>query len=104
MNAVSFFRLFTRLFLGKRRTGFTVMADALPRERWILAGIVLFVVLGGLFPSATVIEHSSEVDVAEKAIRSFDNLGRGIGNSDSNSPVECPAPKPKRDLNRRTGS
>ena len=59
MNAVSFFRLFTRLFLGKRRTGFTVMADALPRERWILAGIVLFVVLGGLFPNAMVIEHYS---------------------------------------------
>ena len=34
MNAVSVFRLFTRLFLGKRRT--TLMADALPRERWIL--------------------------------------------------------------------
>ena len=35
MNAVSVFRLFARLFLGKRRTGFTIMADALPRERWI---------------------------------------------------------------------
>ena len=33
MNAVTFFRLFSVLFLGKRRTGFTVMADALPRER-----------------------------------------------------------------------
>jgi NADH-quinone oxidoreductase subunit M len=54
MNAVSIFRLFTRLFLGKRRTGFTVMADALPRERWILTVIVLFVVLGGLFPNAIV--------------------------------------------------
>jgi NADH-quinone oxidoreductase subunit M len=63
MNAVSFFRLFTRLFLGKRRTGFTIAADALPRERWVLAGIVLFVVLGGLFPNATVIEHSSGVNV-----------------------------------------
>src|SRR6185312_12320476 len=31
MNAVSIFRLFTRLFLGRRRTGFTHMADALPR-------------------------------------------------------------------------
>jgi len=41
MNAVSIFRLFTRLFLGERRTGFTLMADALPRERWILtAGVV----------------------------------------------------------------
>lgn len=54
MNAVSIFRLFARLFLGKRRTGFTVMTDALPRERWILTLAVLFVVLGGLFPSAIV--------------------------------------------------
>jgi NADH-quinone oxidoreductase subunit M len=84
MNAVSFFRLFSRLFLGKRRTGFTVMADALPRERWVLAGIVLFVVVGGLFPNATVIEHSSEVDVVEEAIRTFDNLTRGTGYSDNN--------------------
>jgi len=74
MNAVSVFRLFSRLFLGQRRTGFTVMADALPRERWILAGIVLFVVLGGLFPNATVIEHSSEVEVVDESIHTFDNL------------------------------
>jgi len=65
MNAVSFFRLFTRLFLGKRRTGFTVMADALPRERWILAAGVLFVVFGGLFPNAIVIQRSSEVDLVQ---------------------------------------
>lgn len=51
MNAVSIFRLFARLFLGKRRTGFTHMADALPRERWTLAVGVLFVVLGGIFPN-----------------------------------------------------
>ncbi|PWU12635.1 MAG: hypothetical protein C5B51_00205 [Terriglobia bacterium] len=62
MNAVSFFRLFTRLFLGKRRTGFTVMADALPRERWILATGVLFVALGGLFPSAIVTLRSAEAE------------------------------------------
>ena len=68
MNAVSIFRLFTRLFLGKRRTGFTVMADALPRERWILAAGVLFVVLGGLFPNAIVVRHSAETDIAEQAI------------------------------------
>ena len=60
------------------------MADALPRERWILAGIVLFVVLGGLFPNATVIEHSSEVDVVDEAIRTFDNLNRSTGDSDNN--------------------
>ena len=68
MNAVSFFRLFTRLFLGKRRTGFTVMADALPRERWILAAGVLFVIFGGLFPNAVVIRRSSEADLVQEAI------------------------------------
>ena len=68
MNAVSVFRLFTRLFLGKRRTGFTVMADALPRERWILTAGVLFVVLGGLFPNAIVAQRSAEADIVEQVI------------------------------------
>ena len=62
MNAVSLFRLFARLFLGKRRTGFTHMADALPRERWTLAAGMLFVVLGGLFPNLIVAQRSAEAD------------------------------------------
>lgn len=66
MNAVSVFRLFTRLFLGKRRTGFTLMADALPRERWILTAGVLFVVLGGLFPNMIVAQRAAEA--VEQAI------------------------------------
>ena len=66
MNAVSIFRLFTRLFLGKRRTGFTVMADALPRERWILAVGILFVVLGGLYPNAIVVQRSAEADIVQR--------------------------------------
>ena len=68
MNAVSVFRLFTRLFLGKHRTGFTVMADALPRERWILAAGVLFVVLGGLFPNVIVAQRSAEMDIIERVV------------------------------------
>jgi len=67
MNAVSFFRLFTRLFLGKRRTGFTVMADALLREQWILTAGVLFVILGGLFPSAIVAPRLAEAETARQA-------------------------------------
>ena len=59
MNAISMFRLFTRLFLGKRRTGITVMADALPCERWALTAGVLFVVLGGLFPNAILMQPSA---------------------------------------------
>ncbi len=67
MNAVSFFRLFTRLFLGKRRTGFTIVADALPREQWILAAGVLFVVLGGLFPNGIVAPRLAEAEATRPA-------------------------------------
>jgi NADH-quinone oxidoreductase subunit M len=85
MNAVSVFRLFMRLFLGRRRTGFTVMADALPRERWILSAGVLFVVLGGLFPAAIVSLRSAEAEVM------------GQSAADWASPrLECPATPPAR--------
>lgn len=77
MNAVSMFRLFVRLFLGKRRTGFTVMADALPRERWILTAGVLFVVLGGLFPSAIVTLQSAQAERVEQAITAPVPAGAG---------------------------
>ena len=62
LNAVSFFRLFIRLFFGKRRTGFTIIADALPREQWILTAGVLFVVLGGLFPNAFVAPRLAQAE------------------------------------------
>lgn len=81
MNAISFFRLFTRLFLGKRRTGFTIVADALPRERWILAAGILFVVFGGLFPNAIVIQHSSDADFVQEAIHIDANVN-SIGKAD----------------------
>lgn len=62
MNAVSLFRLFTRLFLGKRRTGFTITADVLPREQWILAAAMLFVALCGLFPDKIIALRSAEAE------------------------------------------
>ena len=76
MNAVSILRLFARLFLGKRRTGFTHMADALPRERWTLAAGVLFVVLGGIFPNLIVGQRSAEADAVAKGM-----AGRGFSNA-----------------------
>jgi NADH-quinone oxidoreductase subunit M len=71
MNAVSIFRLFARLFLGKRRTGFTHMADALPRERWTLAAGILFVVLGGIFPNLIVGQRSAEADAVGRGMTEF---------------------------------
>jgi NADH-quinone oxidoreductase subunit M len=76
MNAVSVFRLFARLFLGKRRTGFTAVVDALPRERWILAIGIVFVVLGGLFPNVIVARRSAEAGLVEGALRAHPRIGR----------------------------
>ncbi|HEY7838217.1 MAG TPA: proton-conducting transporter membrane subunit [Terriglobales bacterium] len=69
MNAVSVFRLFARLFLGRRKTGLIGMADALPRERWIFTVGVAFFVLGGLFPSAIVARRAAEAEMVEQALQ-----------------------------------
>ena len=67
MNAVTVFRLFASLFLGKSKTVFTIMADALPRERWILTAGVVFVVLGGLFPNAIIARWAAQAEAVEQA-------------------------------------
>jgi NADH-quinone oxidoreductase subunit M len=54
MNAVSLFRLFSRMFTGTQRTGIQGIADAVPRERWVLAAIVFFIVAAGMMPNVAV--------------------------------------------------
>jgi len=54
MNAVSLFRLFSKMFLGTQRTGIHGVGDAIPRERWVLAAIAVFIVVAGVTPSAAV--------------------------------------------------
>ena len=54
MNAVSLFRLFSKMFLGKQSGEVRGVSDALPRERWVLAAIVVFIVAAGLMPSRIV--------------------------------------------------
>lgn len=51
INAFSVMRLFARLFLGQPVSAARDLADALPRERWVLVAALLFLVLGGLFPA-----------------------------------------------------
>ncbi|HYI97629.1 MAG TPA: proton-conducting transporter membrane subunit [Bryobacteraceae bacterium] len=54
LNAVQVLRLFSHLFLGTRGTLGEGVPDALPRERWVLSACLLFLVWGGLAPSALV--------------------------------------------------
>lgn len=94
INAVTIFRLFARLFLGRRKTGFTIMADALPRERWILTAGVLFVVLGGVFPRAIVTGWSVQAEAVPQTVhgdRSAASLHPGI---DGRQPLHSLADSP----------
>ena len=54
LNAVTVFRLFTTLFMGKRANQSTPIPDALPRERLALVVTVMLLVAGGLVPSLFV--------------------------------------------------
>jgi len=54
MNAVSLFRLFSKMFLGTQKTGIHGIGDAIPRERWVLSVIVIFIVAAGVMPSAVL--------------------------------------------------
>ncbi len=54
LNAFSVVRLFARLFLGRPISAAQDLADALPRERWILTAALLFLLLGGLFPAPLI--------------------------------------------------
>ncbi|MEJ7606533.1 MAG: proton-conducting transporter membrane subunit [Bryobacteraceae bacterium] len=50
ISAVQLFRLFSRLFLGKRGIHVPAIADCLPRERWALTALALFLLAGGFAP------------------------------------------------------
>lgn len=52
LNAFVVLRLFARLFWGNPLEAAAGMPDALPRERWALSAGLLYLVFGGLFPSA----------------------------------------------------
>ncbi|MBI3298976.1 MAG: hypothetical protein HYZ75_12470 [Elusimicrobia bacterium] len=52
LNGFVVLRLFALLFWGPALDAARGMPDALPRERWFLSAAVLFLLFGGLFPSA----------------------------------------------------
>lgn len=67
LNAFQIFRLFVRIFLGTKPSEDTVgVPDALPRERWGLTALLVFLILGGLAPAAVVSVH---LPAAEALVR-----------------------------------
>jgi NADH-quinone oxidoreductase subunit M len=50
-NAINLLRIFNILFLGVLPRDVIDIPDALPRERWPLAVITVFLIAGGIFPS-----------------------------------------------------
>lgn len=54
LNAVTVFRLFSVLFLGRRAIHTTPIPDARPRERLALAGVILLLIGGGLIPQVLI--------------------------------------------------
>lgn len=71
LNAFSIVRLFARLFLGQPVPAARDVADALPRERWVLVAALLFLVLGGLFPAQPMRLPSI---AAERLMKAFPSL------------------------------
>ncbi|MCA1964545.1 MAG: hypothetical protein LDL31_11420 [Prosthecobacter sp.] len=50
-NAINLLRIFNILFLGVLPKHVIDIPDALPRERWPLAAMVVFLIAGGIFPA-----------------------------------------------------
>jgi NADH-quinone oxidoreductase subunit M len=62
LNAITMVRFFARLFMGRRHGDALPLPDALPRERWALAAVVAFLVIGGLAPRLFVSVDSAATD------------------------------------------
>jgi NADH-quinone oxidoreductase subunit M len=62
-NAITMYRLFSTLFLGRAASSTPSIPDALPRERWALTATAAFLVLNGIVPSLLV---SLRTPVAER--------------------------------------
>ena len=67
-NAINFMRLFGTLFLGVLPKHVINIPDALPRERWPLAACMVFLILGGLFPSVVIGWRAEAASVIETAL------------------------------------
>jgi NADH-quinone oxidoreductase subunit M len=53
-NAITMYRLFATLFMGRSAAATPAMPDAMPRERWALTAVAAFLVVNGILPSLLV--------------------------------------------------
>jgi NADH-quinone oxidoreductase subunit M len=54
LNAITIYRLFAMLFLGRAAAATPKLRDAMPGERWALSAVAVFLVANGLVPSILV--------------------------------------------------
>ncbi|MEZ5384496.1 MAG: proton-conducting transporter membrane subunit [Prosthecobacter sp.] len=67
-NAINLLRIFSTLFLGVLPKHVIDIPDALPRERWPLAVIAVFLVVGGIFPSQVLHWREAAAHQIESAL------------------------------------
>ncbi len=67
-NAINLLRIFKILFLGVLPRDVADIPDALPRERWPLTVIVVFLVFGGIFPSQILRWRGQAAQLIETSI------------------------------------
>jgi NADH-quinone oxidoreductase subunit M len=67
-NAINLLRIFNLLFLGVLPRDVIDIPDALPRERWPLAAVSIFLILGGIFPSKVLHWREDAARGIEKAL------------------------------------
>jgi NADH-quinone oxidoreductase subunit M len=53
-NAITVYRLFATLFMGRSAATTPTMPDAMPRERWALTAVATFLIVNGILPSMLV--------------------------------------------------
>jgi NADH-quinone oxidoreductase subunit M len=85
LNAITLFRLYGHLFLGRRHSIAAAAGDVLPRERFVLTAIVVALIMGGLQPQwvtrfrePTVERFSSSTDEALAATQTQHAADAGL--------------------------
>lgn len=82
LNAVSFYRLFARLFLGKAGRRVTHIADALPRERFALSAAVMAIVLFGFAPGLLISSQPADEKKVAQVVLHGVSVGSPVGAHD----------------------